>query len=62
MNLASNIKWLTFVSSDCIHQLDFRVKFAHLLDDLARLESELVCRRHTQALRQIEEGEAKLKA
>uniref|UniRef100_A0A671NK09 Uncharacterized protein n=1 Tax=Sinocyclocheilus anshuiensis TaxID=1608454 RepID=A0A671NK09_9TELE len=28
---------LTFVSSDGIHQLDFRVKFAHLFDDLARL-------------------------
>uniref|UniRef100_A0A671NG35 Uncharacterized protein n=1 Tax=Sinocyclocheilus anshuiensis TaxID=1608454 RepID=A0A671NG35_9TELE len=30
-------KYLTFVSSDGIHQLDFRVKFAHLFDDLARL-------------------------
>uniref|UniRef100_A0A673LWD4 Uncharacterized protein n=1 Tax=Sinocyclocheilus rhinocerous TaxID=307959 RepID=A0A673LWD4_9TELE len=35
--LTSKIKALTFVSSDGIHQLDFRVKFAHLLDDFACL-------------------------
>uniref|UniRef100_A0A671NBS4 Uncharacterized protein n=1 Tax=Sinocyclocheilus anshuiensis TaxID=1608454 RepID=A0A671NBS4_9TELE len=32
--LTPKIKALTFVSSDGIHQLDFRVKFAHLFDDL----------------------------
>uniref|UniRef100_A0A672MD04 Uncharacterized protein n=1 Tax=Sinocyclocheilus grahami TaxID=75366 RepID=A0A672MD04_SINGR len=35
--LTPKIKALTFVSSDGIHQLDFRVKFAHLLDDFACL-------------------------
>uniref|UniRef100_A0A673JWE2 Uncharacterized protein n=1 Tax=Sinocyclocheilus rhinocerous TaxID=307959 RepID=A0A673JWE2_9TELE len=35
--IQNSARKLTFVSSDGIHQLDFRVKFAHLFDDLARL-------------------------
>lgn len=42
---------LTFVSSDGIHQSDFRIVFAHLLDYLASLKCQFIGWWHTQALR-----------
>uniref|UniRef100_A0A3B4A9Y3 Uncharacterized protein n=1 Tax=Periophthalmus magnuspinnatus TaxID=409849 RepID=A0A3B4A9Y3_9GOBI len=42
---------LTLVSSDGVDELYLWIEFAHLLDDLPRLQSQLIRGRHTQALK-----------
>lgn len=41
---------LTSMSSNRICQCDFWIKLAHLLDDFARLQSQLICGRNAQTL------------
>uniref|UniRef100_A0A8C7Z596 Uncharacterized protein n=1 Tax=Oryzias sinensis TaxID=183150 RepID=A0A8C7Z596_9TELE len=50
---------LTFISSDCINQLDFRVIFAHLLDHLASLERQLISGKFIIGVNMAEHGQYK---